>query len=196
MAQAAISILITVGFTMNEHLNIVKLVVERLEQANIAYMISGSIAMNYYAQPRMTRDIDIVVELILDDVERVTALFMQDFYIDEEIVYNAIQNQSIFNIIHNDLLVKIDFIVRKNTPYRQTEFLRRQQAKVNSFKAWIVSVEDLLLSKLVWAKESQSEMQLNDVRNIITSVHNLDWTYVNNWATELAVTHLLNKVNQ
>ena len=68
---------------MNEHLNILKLVVERLEQANIAYMISGSIAMNYYAQPRMTRDIDIVVELILDDVERVTALFMQDFYIDE-----------------------------------------------------------------------------------------------------------------
>jgi hypothetical protein len=179
---------------MNEQLNILKLVTEQLEQIHIKYMISGSIAMNYYAQPRMTRDIDIVVELVLDDVKQLTTLFMQDFYIDEEMVHNAIQNQGFFNIIHNELLVKIDFIVRKNAPYRQQEFLRRQQVKVDSFKAWIVSAEDLLLSKLVWAKESQSEMQLNDVRNLIASVHNLDWIYMNHWATELALTDMLNKM--
>jgi len=86
---------------MNEHLNVLELVAERLEQSNIQYMISGSIAMNYYAQPRMTRDIDIVVELVLDDVKGLTALFMPDFYIDEEMVLNAIQNQGFFNIIHN-----------------------------------------------------------------------------------------------
>lgn len=181
---------------MNEYLNVLKLVVERLEQTDIHYMISGSIAMNYYAQPRMTRDIDIVVELVLDDVKGLTALFMPDFYIDEEMVLNAIQNQGFFNIIHNELLVKIDFIVRKNAPYRQQEFLRRQRVKVDGFKAWIVSAEDLLLSKLVWAKESQSEMQLNDVRNLIASVHQLDWGYLNHWATELTVTNMLTQVRQ
>jgi len=36
---------------------------ERLERAGIQYMLTGSIALSYYAQPRMTRDIDLVVEL-------------------------------------------------------------------------------------------------------------------------------------
>ncbi len=179
---------------MNEYLDILKLVTERLEQKQIKYMISSSIAMNYYAQPRMTRDIDIVIELVLDDVKQLIILFMQDFYIDEDMVHNAVQNQGFFNIIHNELLVKIDFIVRKNAPYRQQEFLRRQQVKIDGFKVWIVSAEDLLLSKLVWAKESQSEIQLNDIRNLITSVQHLDWIYMNHWATELALTNMLSKL--
>jgi len=39
-----------------------------LEQANIAYMLSGSVALSYYAQPRMTRDIDLVIEIQNNDV--------------------------------------------------------------------------------------------------------------------------------
>lgn len=181
---------------MNEQFEILKSVIERLEGADIAYMLSGSMAMNYYAQPRMTRDIDIVVELMLDDAERVMALFQHDFYLDEEMVHNAIFKQGLFNIIHNDWLVKVDFIVRKNTPYRQEEFLRRQQVNIDGFTAWLVSAEDLLLSKLLWAKDSHSEMQLNDIRNIITSVSQLDWRYINHWAAILSVGELLNEVRQ
>jgi uncharacterized protein YeeX (DUF496 family) len=181
---------------LNEQFEILKSVIERLEGADIAYMLSGSMAMNYYAQPRMTRDIDIVVELMLDDAERVMALFQHDFYLDEEMVHNAIFKQGLFNIIHNDWLVKVDFIVRKNTPYRQEEFLRRQQVNIDGFTAWLVSAEDLLLSKLLWAKDSHSEMQLNDIRNIITSVSQLDWRYINHWAAILSVGELLNEVRQ
>jgi hypothetical protein len=181
---------------MTEQIDILKSVIERLERADIAYMLSGSMAMNYYAQPRMTRDIDIVVELMFDDAERLIALFMPDFYLDEEIIHNAIFSQGLFNIIHNESLVKVDFIVRKNTPYRQEEFLRRQRAKIDGFAAWLVSAEDLLLSKLLWAKDSHSEMQLNDIRNIIASVTNLDWTYINHWAIALSVTELLSEVRQ
>ena len=86
---------------MNEHLKILELVVKRLEQKPFKYMISGSIAMNYYAQPRMTRDIDIVVELVPDDVEQLIALFIPDFYIDKEMVQKAVQNQGFFNIIQH-----------------------------------------------------------------------------------------------
>ena len=179
---------------MNEQLNILKLVTERLEQKQISYMISGSMAMNYYAQPRMTRDIDIVIELMFKDVKPLIASFIEDFYIDEDMVYLAIQNQSLFNIIHNEFLVKIDFIIRKNVSYRQQEFLRRQQVKIDNFTIWIVSVEDLLLSKLIWAKDSQSEMQFNDVRNLIISVQHLDWQYINYWASELGIINLLDKL--
>ena len=48
---------------MTAELEVLGIVAERLESAGIAYMVTGSIAMNYYAVPRMTRDIDLVVEL-------------------------------------------------------------------------------------------------------------------------------------
>jgi hypothetical protein len=110
---------------MSEQLAVLKLVAERLHRAGIAYMISGSIAMNYYAQPRLTRDIDIVVALRLDDAERVTTLFVVDFYIDADAVRNAIAQLGMFNIIHYAHVMKVDFIVRKDTPYRLVEFARR-----------------------------------------------------------------------
>ncbi|BAP54703.1 hypothetical protein THII_0406 [Thioploca ingrica] len=143
---------------MIEQLNILKIVTERLEQVGIAYMVSGSIAINYYAQPRLTRDIDIVVELLLHQVDSIIKLFSADFYLDEEIIYSAILPPGLFNLIHLESLVKVDLIVRKTATYRQVEFARRQLAKIEDMMVWIVSPEDLLLSKLVWAKDSHSEM--------------------------------------
>jgi len=76
---------------MNEQLDILKLVTKQLAEKQIKYMLSGSVAMNYYAQPRMTRDIDIVIELMLKDVKSIVELFVEDFYIDEDMIYHAIQ---------------------------------------------------------------------------------------------------------
>jgi len=91
-------------------------------------------------------------------------------------------------------LIKIDFIIRKETAYRQEEFLRRQSIRIDDCIVWIVSAEDLLLSKLIWAKESHSEMQFNDIRNLIISVQHLDWYYINHWASQLTVINLLNEL--
>jgi hypothetical protein len=179
---------------VSEQLDVLKLVVERLQHADIAYMISGSIALNYYAQPRLTRDIDIVVALRRDDAERITNLFAEDFYIDVDAVCNAIAQLGMFNIIHYDHVLKVDFIVRKETPYRQEEFARRIAVEIDGVTIWLVTAEDLLLSKLVWAAESLSEMQLQDVRNLIRSGVDLDWTYIERWANELTVGELLREV--
>jgi hypothetical protein len=179
---------------VNEQLDVLKLVAERLQRADMAYMISGSIALNYYAQPRLTRDIDIVVALKREDTERVINLFAEDFYIDADAVRNAIAQLGMFNIIHYDHVVKVDCIVRKETPYRQEEFARRIAVEIDGVTMWLVTAEDLLLSKLVWAAESCSEMQLQDVRNLVRAVANLDWTYIERWANELTVGELLREV--
>ena len=179
---------------MSEQLDVLKLVAERLQRADIAYMISGSIALNYYAQPRLTRDIDIVVALRREDAERVTNLFAEDFYIDAEAVYNAIAQLGMFNIIHYDHVLKVDFIVRKETPYRQEEFAWRIAIEIDGATLWLVTAEDLLLSKLVWAAESHSEMQLQDVRSLIRSVADFDWTYIERWADALTIGELLREV--
>jgi hypothetical protein len=179
---------------MSEQLDVLKLVAERLHQADIAYMVSGSIALSYYAQPRLTRDIDIVVALRLEDATRVTNLFATDFYIDADAVRHAIAQLGMFNIIHYAHVMKVDFIVRKNTPYRHEEFARRYAVDIDGVTMWFVTAEDLLLSKLAWAAESRSEIQLQDVRNLIQSVAHLDWTYIERWGSELMVSELLREV--
>jgi hypothetical protein len=63
---------------------------KRLDDADIGYMLTGSIAMNYYAEPRMTRDIDLVVALQRKDTERIVGLFQTDYYVSREAVEKSI----------------------------------------------------------------------------------------------------------
>ena len=179
---------------MSEQLDILKQVARRLETANISYMISGSIALSYFAQPRLTRDIDIVIELYNKDTERLVGSFSKDYYIDETVVKDAVARAGMFNVIHLASMMKVDFIVRKHTPYRQAEFERRRQVKIGDDSIWFVTPEDLVLSKLIWASDSRSEMQFNDVRTILKDVKLLDWNYVKHWANALNITELLNEV--
>jgi predicted nucleotidyltransferase len=183
-----------VMIAMTDELDILKLVAARLGAAGIPYMVSGSMAMNYYAQPRMTRDIDIVIELDAGNVDRVAALFAPDFLCEVEAVREAVRRRGMFNVIHGESIVKVDFIVRKDSAYRLEEFARRRSVDVGGVTVSMVSAEDLLLSKLHWAKDSRSELQLNDARNLIESVPDLDWSHVEKWAKDLSVSDLLAEV--
>jgi len=141
---------------MTAELEILQDAATRLERAGIRYMLTGSIALSYYAQPRMTRDIDLVAELSGRNSKSVAALFAPDYYVAEADVSRAIATGGMFNVLHLGKLVKLDFIVRQDTPYRRHEFERRRRVPMPGFEAWIVSREDLILSKLAWAKDSGS----------------------------------------
>ena len=170
-------------------LDVLSDVVSRLEAAGFAYMLTGSVAMNYYAEPRMTRDIDIVVALADDDARRVIEIFEGDFYLSTEAVIDAVRNRSLFNLVHYESVVKVDLIVRKETEYHRLEFDRRQQIQIGRLVTWIASKEDLILSKLSWAQDSQSELQRNDVRNLLTADPDLD--YLHEWSSRLGLKSLL-----
>src|SRR5882757_10092849 len=118
---------------MNE-IDIVRDISHRFEQAGIPYMLTGSMAMNYYAQPRMTRDIDVVVALRPADAVRVVQLFSLDYYVSREAIDSSIAHQSLFNLIHNESIIKVDCIVRKQSEYRLHEFSRRQRIKIHDFE--------------------------------------------------------------
>jgi hypothetical protein len=156
-------------------------------------MLTGSMAMNYYAQPRMTRDIDVVVALQVGDAERIVRLFGADYYVSRAAVQDSIANESLFNLIHNESVIKVDCIVRKHTVYRLGEFNRRQRIKIEDFETWIVSKEDLILSKLFWAKDSHSELQLRDVKNLLSTGG--DRAYIERWTDELGVANLWREVS-
>jgi hypothetical protein len=173
---------------MQNELDIVRDVSARLDGAGIAYMLTGSMAMNYYAQPRMTRDIDVVVALTLADAGKIVDLFSRDYYVSEEAVRDSIAGESIFNLIHNESVIKVDCIVRKNTLYRCAELERRKQIRIDDFSTWIASKEDLIISKLFWAKDSGSEIQMGDVRNIAAT--GCDAAYIENWTRDLGLISL------
>ena len=172
---------------MSEELEVLRIVTRRLNEAEIPYMISGSIASNYYTVPRMTRDIDIVIELKQDDIDKFVGLFEKDFYLNKETVTNEVSRQGMFNLIHDRYVVKIDFIINKSSTYQQAAFSRKKKVLIEQSPMWFVSVEDLVVSKLLWAKESHSEMQLKDVANLMETVDSLDLAYIDNWVRELAL---------
>jgi hypothetical protein len=174
--------------TVQNELDIVRDVSARLERGGIEYMLTGSMAMNYYAQPRMTRDIDLVVALTPQHTDKVVNLFTPDYYVSREAVSSSIAQESLFNLIHQESVIKVDCIVRKNTPYRRAEFERRQRITIEDFSTWIASKEDLIISKLWWAKDSHSEQQLRDVKNLASTGCNAD--YIERWTAELGLHNL------
>ncbi len=174
---------------MSLELEIVRDVSERLTRAGIPFMLTGSMAMNAYAQPRMTRDVDVVIAVQAADTARLLEVFAPDYYIDAGAVERALRTESLFNVIHQASVFKVDCIVRKSAPYRLVEFERRQRLSIGGFETWVVSKEDLILSKLCWGRDSRSEYQARDIRNLLAT--GCDRAYVEKWAAELGVSDYL-----
>ena len=151
-------------------------------------------AMNAYAEPRMTRDVDVVVELGAADTERVVAAFTPDYYVERDAVERALKHESMFNVIHREWIFKVDCIVRKETPFRRVEFARKQRLVIGEIETWVVSKEDLILSKLCWGHDSRSECQARDIRNLLLT--GCDRAYLSKWAAELGVQDYLSDIEK
>ncbi len=147
-------------------------------------MLSGSMAMSIYTIPRATRDFDFIVHLHLKDVDSLIQHFKNGYYCDEKAVMDAINNFGMFNIIDHSSGYKADFIILKNQPYRLEEFGRKKTVTLFGIPVYIVSPEDLLLSKLIWIQQIQSSLQMEDIANL-SAIENMDWDYIHAWVKKL-----------
>jgi hypothetical protein len=154
------------------------------ERFNIPYMLSGSVAMSIYTIPRHTKDFDFVVHLNTADAGVVADYFKEGYYCNEEAVAEAIHHKSMFNIIDYQSGYKADFIVLKTEKYRQEEFHRRKLVDFMDMKIYLVSAEDLLISKIAWIQQLQSDIQKEDIK-AISKTTGLDWPYINYWISSL-----------
>jgi hypothetical protein len=153
-----------------------RILIHFFDSNNIPYMLSGSVAMSLYTQPRFTRDYDFVVHLKNEHIPLLLNSFGQGYYINDESVKEAIKNRTMFNIIDHKSSYKADFMILKDEPFRQSEFL--------DMTISVVSVEDLLLSKIIWIQETQSAVQMEDIKSL-SALSELDWNYINGWIKEL-----------
>lgn len=76
----------------------------------------------------------------------------------------------------------------------QVEFARRKAVDLAGVSTWITAREDLILSKLVWARDANSELQKRDVKTLLDD--SVDWTYLRQWAPQLGVGDLLAEVTK
>jgi hypothetical protein len=160
-----------------------------LDQAGIAYMLSGSFASAYYGVPRSTQDIDFVIEANPAQLRAfIQSLPSKEFYVDLDAALEALKRQSLFNVIDLATGWKIDLIIRKSRGFSQEEFQRRQRVNLQGLPLFVASVEDVVVSKLEWAKLAQSQRQIEDVAAIFrTRMESLDRSYLDKWVGELGL---------
>ena len=161
-----------------------RILIHFFDKNNIPYMLSGSVAMSTYTLPRFTRDFDFIVHLKPSDALLLSNHFKEGYYCDENAIQEAIQNKGMFNIIDHQSNYKADFVILKDEPYRQMEFSRRRQIDFLDINIYIVSPEDLLLSKLIWIQQLQSSQQMEDIR-LLAQISDLDRNYIRNWISIL-----------
>ncbi len=164
----------------------------RLESLGVAYMLTGSMAMVHYALPRLTVDIDVVLELDSGRTDEIIKNFEPEYYIPHGSMRSAVSRSRMFNMLHEKTLVKIDCVLRKKDEFQTNAFNRRRKVDFAGFDLWIISHEDLILAKLLWAKKTDSEMQLRDVENLLRSAVDMD--YLKLWSNKLAVDETLTKI--
>ena len=174
-------------------------VLQELEKLNIPYMITGSVGSFLYGEPRMTNDMDLVIELDRNHALLLSKSFeTDDYYFPPfETVEEAIQSFGQFNIIHIESGSKVDMIIRKDTEFAKTEFSRKKQLPFSSsLNFQSASAEDIIISKLQYFQMSRSEKHANDIRGILlVSGESLDQEYITKWVKKLGLLEIWSGIN-
>jgi len=154
-----------------------------LEQADIPYFVTGSFASSAHGIPRSTNDIDIVIAPTADQLRALLEQFPDEsFAKDEEDAFDALQRGSQFQVIDYATMWKVDFMIHKQTPFDESRFARRGIVDIAGVSVQAASAEDMLLTKLWWAKLGESDRQLNDAVGILkVQGETLDRRYVEQW---------------
>lgn len=162
-------------------------VVALLEDSGVQYMLTGSLASAYYAVPRATQDLDVVIAAGEGGIERIVDhLQGRDWYVDRESAREARRRHGQFNAIDPVGGWKVDFIVRKDRSFSRVEFARRQRATLLDVDLWIASLEDILIAKLEWSRLGDSSLQRRDVVQLLERAgERLDRSYLEGWIREL-----------
>ncbi len=115
---------------MDEILEITLYVTETLERLGVPYLVGGSLASSLHGTPRATQDVDLVADLRLQHVPALVAALEETFYVDHEMIRDAIARRSSFNVIHLETMFKVDVFILKDDPASRQEMERRQVYRV------------------------------------------------------------------
>lgn len=177
--------------------SLLQLAIRILEEQGIVYMVVGSLASSAYGYPRYTNDIDIVIDLRPDQVERLCNAFSgSEFYVSSPAAMEAVQFRRQFNVIDTTSANKIDFMIARGDEWSKSQLSRRQVEQIiPGCTGYVAGPEDIIISKMLYYREGQSEKHLGDIANIVVvSGEKLETDYLNKWLEQFALTDIWNAV--
>ena len=162
-------------------------VVSVLERLNIPYMVVGGFAAITYGEPRLTLDVDIVVDMQTRHVDSFVAAFpIPDYYVSREGILDSLTRRFPFNIIKPDTGAKVDLVPLPSEPTTRAAFARRRRVvydEINDRAADFAIAEDVFMAKLYAYRQTGSEKHLRDARGIlVTQWGRLNLDSLRQWA--------------
>ncbi|MBN1946663.1 MAG: hypothetical protein JW797_13395 [Bradymonadales bacterium] len=183
---------------LSEPLLVVVRIATVFDRLQIPYLVGGSLASSLYGIPRATQDVDLVAGLDSPRVEPLTTALRSDFYVDAEMIQDAIRRRSSFNVIHLETMFKVDIFVQRDDAWSCEEMARARMVPIETEEGLVsirfASPEDMLLHKPVWYRlgNQVSDRQWSDVLGILKVQGEwLDTDYLDRWAPLLKVDDLL-----
>lgn len=164
-----------------------------LDRLNIPYLITGSMATIAYGEPRLTNDIDVVVDLRLDQVEDFCRAFPSpEYYCSTAAVRDAVLRRFQFNILHPSSGLKIDVMIPEQSEFNRSRLSRAARLHTtDDTMAWFASPEDAILKKLEYYRIGGSDKHLRDIAGVLKIQRDrLDFAYLALWALKLGVADL------
>jgi hypothetical protein len=152
--------------------NLFAIFTDRLEQIGVRYMITGSVAGMLYGEPRLTHDVDLVLELATDaQAEALVGAFPeQDFYCAplEVVLIEARRAQrGHFNIIHHDTGFRADVYLAGRDALHQQALQHRRVLQIEGAQMQVAPPEYVIVRKLEYYREGGSSKHLDDIRGML-----------------------------
>jgi hypothetical protein len=148
---------------------------------------------------RSTLDVDIVADMRPEHIQPLVTALSKEFYADDEMMKNAIEHQSSFNLIHYETAFKVDIFIRKSRAFDQMQLERRRVSVIAANpeeSVYVTSPEDTVLAKLEWYRlgGEVSDRQWRDILGVLkTRAGELELDYLRKWGGELHVSDLLER---
>lgn len=175
-------------------------VVDALVSLGVDYRIGGSVASSALGVPRTTLDVDLVCRLRPGDVASFVRALEGTYYVDGEMIRDAIGREASFNVIHLATMIKVDVFIAKSRPWDQVAFARHVHKPLDvepGARAFeLTTAEDIVLHKLEWYRLGGeiSERQWKDVLGVLSvQGSSLDLDYLREWASNLGLDALLER---
>jgi arginine deiminase len=174
--------------------------IDAFESMGVAYHVAGSVATLAHGIARTTMDVDLVADLRRQHVEPLMNALQDRYYADADMIADAVQARTSFNLIHLDTMFKVDVFILKREAYDQAAFMRadlKEFGMEDDARAFFVETpEDVILNKLRWFRMGgeTSERQWLDVQGVLrVQADALDFAYMRKWAPEIGVADLLER---
>ena len=168
-------------------------VADALAASEIPYLLSGSFASNYYGIPRSTKDANFVIQLSQGVGAEFARRLGDDFDLDPQLSFETVTGTCRQYVRHHKSTFKNQTLFAVQDPHDQERFARRREEILFGRRMWLLSPEDVIISKLRWARRKDED----DVRNVLTVQRGkLDWIYIESWCKRHGTLALLEDIRR